>query len=139
VARNVCTRRAFISSLAAAPLLAGAQAPARPNILIILPDQVPAHELGVYGGRNVPTPNLDRLAMQGTRLTNAISTCPLCAPFRGMMLSGRYPTHNGMLINWLESNPRDPSLALSLRAAGYCTAYIGKWHLNAGKIRKATS
>jgi arylsulfatase A-like enzyme len=133
---NRCTRRSFLTSLAAAPLLARAQGPARPNILIILPDQVPAHELGIYGGRNVPTPNMDRLAAQGTALTNAISTCPLCAPFRGMMLSGRYPTHNGMLINWLESNPHDPSLARSLGAAGYRTGYIGKWHLNAGKMKR---
>ncbi len=135
MARIEFTRREFISTLAAAPLLAKAQTTARPNILIILPDQVPAHELGAYGGRNVPTPNLDRLAKQGTKLTNAISTCPLCTPFRGMMLSGRYPTHNGMLINWLESNPRDPSIALSLRAVGYRTGYIGKWHLNAGKMK----
>ncbi|MGA3323010.1 MAG: sulfatase [Terriglobia bacterium] len=133
---NRCTRRSFLAGLAAAPLLARAQEAARPNILIILPDQVPAHELGIYGGRNVPTPNMDRLAAQGTALTNAISTCPLCAPFRGMMLSGRYPTHNGMLINWLESNPHDPSLALSLGAAGYRTGYIGKWHLNAGKMKR---
>jgi len=134
--KNLCTRRSFLAGLVASPLLARAQGAPRPNILVILPDQVPAHELGIYGGRNVPTPNLDRLAAQGTTLTNAISTCPLCAPYRGMMLSGRYPTHNGMLINWLESNPHDPSLALSLSAAGYLTGYIGKWHLNAGKMKR---
>ncbi len=131
-----CTRRSFLAGLAAAPLVVRAQNAARPNILIILPDQVPAHELGAYGGQNVPTPNMDRLATKGTALTNAISTCPLCAPFRGMMLSGRFPTHNGMLINWLESNPRDPSLARSLGAAGYRTGYVGKWHLNAGKMKR---
>ena len=52
-----------------------------------------------------------------------------------MLHSGRYPTHTGMVINWLESNPRDPSLAHLLRADGYDTAYIGKWHLNAGKMK----
>jgi len=133
---NRCTRRSFLAGLVAAPLLARPQEAARPNILIILPDQVPAYEIGIYGGRNVPTPNMDRLAAQGAALTNALSTCPLCAPFRGMMLSGRYPTHNGMLINWLESNPHDPSLALSLGAAGYRTGYVGKWHLNAGKMKR---
>ena len=136
VMNNPCTRRSFLAGLAAAPLLAGAQKATRPNILVILPDQVPAHELGVYGGRNVPTPYLDRLAAQGTTVTNGLSTCPLCAPFRGMMLSGRYPTHNGMLLNWLESNPRDPSLARSLGAVGYRTGYVGKWHLNAGKMKR---
>jgi len=134
-----CNRRAFlksVSGLAAAPLLARAQTTVRPNILMILPDQVPAHELGAYGGCNVPTPHIDRLAGQGTALTNAISTCPLCTPFRGMLLSGRYPTHNGMLINWLESNPHDPSLARSLATAGYRTGYVGKWHLNAGMMKR---
>ena len=53
-----------------------------------------------------------------------------------MMLSGLYPTHNGVLINWLNSNRRDPSLAQTLSAAGYATAYIGKWHLNSGKMTR---
>ena len=107
-----------------------------PNIVFLLPDQIPAHVLGVNGGRNVPTPNLDRLAAQGSMFTNALSIAPLCAPYRGMLVSGLYPTHNGMLINWLESNPRDPSIAQALNAAGYRTGYIGKWHLNAGKMKR---
>lgn len=88
------------------------------------------------GGQNVGTPHMDRIAREGISFRNALSTCPLCAPYRSMMLSGRYPTHTGMLLNWLESNPRDPSIAQSLRAAGYGTAYIGKWHLNAGKMKR---
>ena len=100
-------------------MLAAAADEERPNIIIFLPDQVPAHEVGAFGGQNVATPNMDRLAAEGMSFTNALSTCPLCAPYRGMMLSGLYPTHNGMLINWLESNPGDPSLAKTLREAGY--------------------
>lgn len=111
--------------------------PARPpNIIIFLPDQVPAHELGAFGGQNIATPNMDRLVAEGVSFTNALSTCPLCAPYRGMLLSGRYPTHNGMLLNCLESNPADPSIAKTLHAAGYATGYIGKWHLNAGKMKR---
>jgi arylsulfatase A-like enzyme len=107
-----------------------------PNIIIFLPDQVPAHELAVNGGQNVATPNMDRLVAEGLSFSNALSTCPLCTPYRGMLLSGRYPTHNGMLLNWLESNPADPSIARTLRDAGYTTGYIGKWHLNAGKMKR---
>lgn len=107
-----------------------------PNIIIFLPDQVPAHELGAFGGQNIATPNMDGLVAEGVSFTNALSTCPLCAPYRGMLLSGLYPTHNGMLLNWLESNPADPSIAKTLHAADYTTAYIGKWHLNAGKMKR---
>ena len=138
------SRRDFLKNLSATALVAGAGRsplfpesgqPNQPNIIIFLPDQVPAHELSAFGGQNIATPNMDRVVTEGVSFTNVISTCPLCAPYRGMLLSGLYPTHNGMLLNWLESNPRDPSLAQTLKAAGYSTAYIGKWHLNAGKMK----
>jgi arylsulfatase A-like enzyme len=138
------SRRRFLKQVGAAGLgvaanahLIGSEAPKRPpNIIIFLPDQLPAHELGAFGGQNIATPNMDRIVAEGISFTNALSTCPLCAPYRGMLLSGLYPTHNGMLLNWLESNPGDPSIAKTLRAAGYTTGYIGKWHLNAGKMKR---
>lgn len=139
------SRRDFIKALSASALAAGAasrplfgQRPRahRPNIVFFFPDQVPAHELSAFGGQNIATPNMDRVVGEGVTFTNGLSTCPLCAPYRGMLLSGLYPTHNGMLINWLESNPRDPSLAKTLAGAGYFTAYVGKWHLNAGKMKR---
>lgn len=126
---------AFLAGNGRNSILSGARAARRPNIIVFLPDQVPAHELSAFGGKNIETPQMDRVVAEGVTFTNALSTCPLCAPYRGMLLSGLYPTHNGMLINWLESNPRDPSLAGTLNAAGYSTAYIGKWHLNAGKMK----
>lgn len=127
---------ATATSFATRRVLGQAHAASRPNIIVFLPDQLPAHELSVFGGQNIPTPNMDRMVAEGVSFTNALSTCPLCAPYRGMLLSGLYPTHNGMLLNWLESNPRDPSVAQTLRRAGYATAYIGKWHLNAGKMKQ---
>ena len=139
------SRRSFLKTMGVAGLalatpkasLLFQKGPSRlPNIVIFLPDQVPAHELGAFGGRNIATPNMDRLVAEGVSFTNALSTCPLCAPYRGMLISGLYPTHNGMLLNWLESNPSDPSIAKTFRAAGYATAYIGKWHLNAGKMKR---
>jgi len=128
------TRRSVLASLAGGAVT-GAAAPQRPNILFVLPDQIRPQDLSIHGGQNVATPQIDRLAREGVTFTNALSTCPLCTPYRSMLLSGRYPTHTGMLINWLESNPRDPSLASALRGAGYGTGYIGKWHLNAGKMK----
>ncbi|MCZ2148821.1 MAG: sulfatase [Bryobacterales bacterium] len=129
------TRRTLLASLAAGAC-ASAPASPRPNILFILPDQVRPRDLSINGGDNVVTPHIDSLAKEGVSFTNALSTCPLCTPYRGMMLSGRYPTHTGMVINWLESNPADPSIARALRSAGYGTGYIGKWHLNAGKMKR---
>ena len=139
------SRRDFLKTLSATAVAAGVDSTIlfgqktshrRPNIVFFFPDQLPAHELSAFGGRNIGTPNMDRLVAEGVTVTNGLSTCPLCAPYRGMLLSGLYPTHNGMLINWLESNPRDPSLARTLGDAGYFTAYVGKWHLNAGKMKR---
>jgi len=143
--RAVISRRDFVKTVTATAIAATADnslalpqaAPSqrRPNVIFFFPDQLPAHELSAFGGQNIGTPNMDRVVAEGFTFMNGLSTCPLCAPYRGMLLSGLYPTHNGMLINWLESNPRDPSLAQTLSAAGYSTAYVGKWHLNAGKMK----
>lgn len=135
------TRRSFLgavfsSAAAALPAAAQQDSRTRPNILFILPDQVRPQDLSINGGQNVPTPHMDRIAREGVSFPNAVSTCPLCTPYRSMMLSGRYPTHTGMILNWLESNPNDPSIAHAFRGAGYGTAYIGKWHLNAGKLKE---
>lgn len=129
------TRRTLLASLAAGACVSAPASP-RPNILFILPDQVRPRDLSINGGDNVATPHIDRLAKEGVSFTNALSTCPLCTPYRAMMLSGRYPTHTGMVINWLESNPADPAITRALRSGGYGTGYIGKWHLNAGKMKR---
>jgi len=106
----------------------------RPNILFVFPDQLRANMCSVYGGRNIVTPNIDRLASEGVMFTNSVSTCPLCTPYRGMLQTGRYPTHSGILINFVEASPaQNPHcLANVFGAAGYATGYIGKWHLAAG-------
>jgi len=105
-----------------------------PNVLFVFPDQLRANMCSVYGGRNIATPNIDRLASEGVVFTNSVSTCPLCTPYRGMLQTGRYPTHSGVLINFVEASPaQNPHcLADVFAAAGYETGYIGKWHLAAG-------
>lgn len=107
----------------------------RPNILIIFDDQLRRDALGVFGGGfNFTTPNMDRLSSEGTNLRNNISTCPLCTPFRGMLQTGRYPTHSGVIFNFVQVSPKQNPhcLANVFGKAGYDTGYIGKWHLANG-------
>jgi arylsulfatase A-like enzyme len=119
-------------------LVSGAAAqPPRPNVIFFFDDQLRAQAVGYNGGTNVATPNIDRLASQGVTFTNGLSTCPLCTPYRGMVLTGRYPTHTGLVLNWVESNPGELSIAEAFQAAGYDTGFIGKWHLAAGARKRA--
>jgi len=125
---------------AAAPTtqpVAASPAGGRPNVLVVFDDQLRADVCGVYGGRNITTPNIDRLAQQGVAFDNALSTCPLCTPFRGMLQTGRYPTHTGIVLNWVDVNPRQRGIAHIFREAGYRTGFIGKWHLAAGYRKRA--
>lgn len=103
----------------------------RPNILFFFADQLRSQELTCNGGTNIQTPNIDRLMREGVAFTNAISTCPVCTPYRGMLQTGRYPTHTGVVANWINMNPREYSIAEAFAGAGYETGFIGKWHLSA--------
>ncbi|MCY4062429.1 MAG: sulfatase-like hydrolase/transferase [Chloroflexi bacterium] len=102
----------------------------RPNILFVLVDQLGARWLPTYGHPIVRTPYLDRFAAESTVFERAITTSPVCTPYRGCLLSGRYPSQTGILSNG-QSYPADaPSLGDHLNAAGYATHYVGKWHLS---------
>lgn len=109
----------------------------KPNVIVLFDDQLRAAACSLYGGRNITTSNIDRLASQGTTFDNATSSCPLCTPFRGMLQTGRYPTHTGLVLNWVEANPRLRDIAHVFGDAGYHTGFIGKWHLAAGYQKKA--
>ncbi len=107
----------------------------QPNILIIFDDQLRRDAIGVFGGGfNFTTPNIDRLSNEGTNFRNSVSTCPLCTPFRGMLMTGRYPTHSGIIFNFEQASPKQNPhcLANVFDAAGYDTGFIGKWHLASG-------
>jgi arylsulfatase A-like enzyme len=106
------------------------QSTKKPNILFVFADQLRAAALSVYGGKNISTPNLDKLANQGVQFTNAVPQCPLCTPFRGTVMSGRYPTHTGILINDVRAYPKHDYIARTFKNNGYRTGFIGKWHLN---------
>ena len=101
-------------------------------------DQFRADLMDAYGGNpNLTTPNLDRLASEGALFTNAVAAGPLCTPARGMFHTGLYPTHSGVVMNWVEVNPNQRTIAHIFRDAGYATGFIGKWHLAAGAYKTA--
>jgi arylsulfatase A-like enzyme len=108
----------------------------QPNLLFVFTDQQSFDMLGVAGNSQVLTPNLDQLAGEGVHFTNAISNCPICSPYRGMLMSGQHPLYNGC---WTNDTPLLPdnglTFAQALGQAGYETAYIGKWHLYGGGTR----
>jgi len=102
----------------------------KPNILFVFADQLRSHALGCYGNDQLSTPNIDRLAEEGVLFTNAISTAPVCGPFRGMLMTGNFPMKNGMVLtDHFLRNPT-PYFAEVCQSAGYRTGYIGKWHLD---------
>ncbi|MEM7014599.1 MAG: sulfatase [Verrucomicrobiota bacterium] len=124
------------------------QADEGPNILLILTDDQGWPTLGCYGGKIVPTPNLDRLADDGARFTDAYVTSQ-CTPTRATLLTGQYTARHGLwhVLSWYgyprarmtepmfaENFPRETfTIAKGLRAAGYRTAIVGKWHLTSNE------
>lgn len=105
-----------------------------PNIVYIFADQMRAHVLGCYGNKVVPTPNFDAMASAGMVFDNAISTYPVCSPYRAMLLSGRYPIANGTIANDTAMRRDIPTIATTCKEQGYDTGYIGKWHLESNRI-----
>jgi choline-sulfatase len=111
----------------------------RPNILIILTDQLRTQAVGAYGNDLVRTPNIDRLAREGVCFEHGITNNPVCVPARSILLSGQYGrTCTGSLHNdapiWPLNPSRqrllDPTLPEVLQRNGYDTAVIGKWHID---------
>ena len=105
----------------------------KPNLVFVFSDQQSYDMLGCDGNRQIITPNVDRFAEQSLRFTHCISPYPVCTPFRGMLLSGQHPLHNGAIFNDFRMQPGNGNyLAECLTRGGYQTGYIGKWHLYGG-------
>lgn len=100
-----------------------------PNIVYLFADQLRAQSLGCMGNPHVKTPNIDALAGEGLLMTNAISCSPVCSPYRGQLMTGRYPHSNGVLHNDIRLPDDETTIGQIFQTAGYATGYIGKWHL----------
>lgn len=140
---------ALFTALLLAPVAAlhAADAPKqKPNIILFLIDDLGWRDLGCQGSTFYQTPNIDRLAKEGVRFTDAYAACAVCSPTRAAVLTGKYPARL-LLTDWLPSGRWEPkaklregrflrglpveevTLAEALREGGYRTASIGKWHL----------
>ncbi len=123
---------------AAAAQAADAAAP-KPNVLIIVADDQGYGDLGVHGCKDIPTPHIDSIAKEGVRFTSGYVTGPYCSPTRAGLLTGRYQQRFGHEFNpgpqpgvskeQLGLPTTETTLADRLKAAGYSTALVGKWHL----------
>jgi arylsulfatase A-like enzyme len=137
----------LLAGLALTAAAAAADAPAPPNVVFILADDLGWTDLGCQGSKYYETPNIDRLARQGMRFTNGYTCGPNCQPTRAALLSGQYGPRTGVYtvgsierFNWrsrplrpvdnVQSLPLDKvTVAQALKGAGYATAMFGKWHL----------
>lgn len=138
-------RRGFLKGLAAGSLAMAAPRMVRasetvrpPNVVFILSDDVGYGDLGCYGATQVKTPNLDRLAREGIRFTDAHATSAVCSPTRYSVLTGQYAWRNpggDHILSGVEAlaiNPAMPTLPSVLKRSGYATGLVGKWHLGLG-------
>lgn len=112
--------------------------PQRPNVVLIVSDDVGYADFGFQGSPDIRTPSLDRLVHDGVRFTDAYAASPLCSPSRGGLLTGRYPMRWGQELNPNQAAASDSSYGVSrqvallserLKVSGYATGAIGKWHL----------
>lgn len=111
----------------------------KPNIIVLLADDLGYSDVGAQGGKDIPTPNIDSLAKNGVRCTNGYVSCPYCSPTRAGLMTGRYQTRFGHEFNEGAAlreifglPPSETTFAQRMKALGYATAAIGKWHLGYG-------
>ena len=110
----------------------------QPNVIFILADDLGYSELGCYGNEFNETPALDRLSQQGMRFTNAYAAAPVCSPYRAALMTGLHPARVGIL-DYLRPNSAfalstsHHTLPEAFQDNGYCTGFIGKWHLTGYK------
>jgi arylsulfatase A-like enzyme len=114
---------------------AWAAGPTRPNILLIVGDDMGYADVGFQGCKDIPTPNLDALATSGVRFTSGYVTGPYCSPTRAGLMTGRYQTRFGHEFNPGQGSNglalAEKTIADRLRTGGYATGLVGKWHLGA--------
>jgi arylsulfatase A len=125
---------------------AAVHAAEKPNVVFILMDDLGYSDAGCYGSKFYKTPHVDQLAADGLRFTDNYAACPVCSPTRAALMTGKYPARLN-LTDWLPGRPDRPdqkllrpvirqelpldevTIAEALKAAGYATGHVGKWHL----------
>jgi arylsulfatase A-like enzyme len=151
------SRRAILQSASLSGLQLRAQPRRRPNIILIISDDLGYADLGCYGNTYIRMPHTDRIAAEGVRFTDFTVSWPACTPSRGSILTGRYPQRNGLYdmirnneVNWkyqfdeqnyalspemtLGLDTREVTIGQAMRGAGYATALVGKW--DSGRARR---
>lgn len=126
---------AAVSLIGPRRLLAQKKSTRKPNILLILTDDQGTIDVNCFGAKDLYTPNLDRLAREGTRFTQFYVGAPICSPSRASLMTGRYPQRAGVPGN-VSSTKGDAgmpaeqvTIAEMMKSAGYATGHVGKWHL----------
>ena len=109
----------------------------KPNILFVIADQWRAQAFGFAGDPNVTTPNLDRFERQCVNFTQAVAGMPVCSPTRASLLTGQRPQTHGIFLNDVPLSTNAVTLPKVLKAAGYDTGCIGKWHIDGHGSRSA--
>jgi arylsulfatase A-like enzyme len=136
-APSVALVLALVLGIGLVPLAAGAAPARKPNIVILLADDLGFADLGFHGCRDIPTPHLDALARGGVVCTNGYVSGPYCSPTRAALITGRYQQRFGHEFNPGARGGAAPfglplaetTLAARLKSAGYATGLVGKWHL----------
>ncbi len=131
--RNQVIVAALFTFIAWLPVSNGAET-TKPNIVFILADDVTYNDLGCYGGKNVKTPNIDRLAIQGIQFTRAYCAMSMCAPFRAELYTGLYPVRNGVAWNHSIAKPGTKSVCHYLRELNYRVGITGKTHVKPNSV-----
>ncbi len=138
--RSTTVLAAILLSACSAPNPSGQSRPAppaagafgdRPNIVVVVVDDLRADEFGAAGHPWLETPSIDRLAAEGTMFTRAFHAVPLCSPNRASLLTGQYPSRHGIIDNVARNlaSHRLQTFPQALQGAGYRTAFLGKWHM----------
>lgn len=141
--KSGCAAAASLTLSKMMPSLFAGEQGSRPNVLVILADQLGLNCCGYskyWGGANYAgaeqavTPNIDQFSRQGINFVNTVASSPVCSAYRATLMTGKYTTSHGMVINELRLNPYQDCLGHSLTRNGYSTAYIGKWHMYANAL-----